>query len=110
MITESYEKFIDKLIEMTQEKMIEWEINEYKELVYKSSKATITISKEFDHNKELEYIHFSFYSLNQKAASEFKIHNLEVGYEKMEYLYELASASAINVEKEIEDFLAEIQG
>jgi len=28
----------------------------------------------------------------------------------MEYLYELASASAINVEKEIEDFLAEIQG
>jgi hypothetical protein len=105
MIPNDYSKFINGIIQKTDEGLAKWENGFEGSLLLKSKKSTIEIGKYSIDDEELHYYYFKFINIENKNQAMFRISNDESDYKVMERLYSVASASANNIEEELDNFL-----
>jgi hypothetical protein len=105
MIPNNYSKFIKGIIQKSNDGLAKWEKGFEGSLLLKSKKSTVEIGKYSIDDEELHYYYFKFINLENKNQSTFRISNEESDYKDMESLYSVASASANNIEEELDDFL-----
>ncbi|KGO85209.1 hypothetical protein [Flavobacterium suncheonense] len=105
MIPSNYSKFIKEIIQKTEEGIAKWEKGFEGSLLLKSKNSTIEIGKYTIDDEELHYYYFKFINIENKNQSMFRISNDQSDYKVMENLYIVASASANNIEEELDNFL-----
>lgn len=109
MIPRKVESLIDKIFELTENGKIQWQEEGDDVFVCKTSKATISLGYAFDADEELSYYFFKYFSYNKNQDTHFRISNEYAKYELLEKLFYAASASAIGIDDEIDDFLSEFE-
>ncbi len=109
MIPKAYKKYINKIIELTEDNKIIWDIADDKEYSCKTSDATISVSSFFHIDENLSYFLFSFFDFEKQHEVRFRVSNENNDFEVMERLYTVAAASAINIESELESFISEFE-
>lgn len=105
MIPSNYSKFINEIIQKTEEGIAKWEKGFEGSLLLKNKKSTIEIGKYSIDDEELNYYYFKFINIENKNEAMFRVSNDEIDYKEMERLYITAAASANNIVEELDDFL-----
>jgi hypothetical protein len=106
MIPDNYIKFIRQILEKTEQGIAKWEKGFEGSVFLKNKKSTVEIGKYSVEDEELHYYYFKFTNIENKNEAMFRISNDEINYRVMENLYSVAIASANNIDKELDDFLA----
>lgn len=104
MIPKAFNNFISDLIEKTNNQLLNWTKSDEDSFSLKSRDASVTISYYLDIDRELSYYTFNFINFSTKNQSGFKVSSEEDDYNKMGYLFTLASASANNIKDELDKF------
>jgi hypothetical protein len=105
MIPEVYKVFINRIIVKTDNQEVKWEKATDKNFILKTNDATIEIGFYRDDDAETSFYYFRFYSISSKKTTGFRVSHVENDYQMMEQLYYVASASANNIQDELDKFL-----
>lgn len=106
MIPKVFKKFIQELIDATNDKKIEWEQEDADRYVAKTKKATITLYHLVDHNEELSYFYFYYRNVVDGKAAQFRVSQENEDYKTMEKLANAAQISANRIEDDLKDFFS----